>query len=67
MRPFDARPADVRDLEHGCVEWFDYERHATRRGRLGRPRGPRDCGNLQRHEEDGQAAIRAPPAGPTEV
>lgn len=34
---------DASDLEHGCVDWFDYERHAKPpRGRPDRPRGPRD-------------------------
>lgn len=51
MRLPGAKPADARDLEHGCVEWFDYERHARGRGRPGRPRGPPDRTSLPRRED----------------
>lgn len=51
MRAGYATPADRRALEHGCVDWFDYERHAlARRGRPGRPRERSDGSRLEQRE-----------------
>ena len=39
MRVFSGKPTNAGDLEYGCVDWFDYERHAEAVwGWHGRPR-----------------------------
>jgi len=39
MRSRSSTRVDTAELEHGCVDWFDYERYRKeRRGRYDRPR-----------------------------
>jgi hypothetical protein len=50
-------PAQRRELEHGCVDWFDYERDARAAGgRLDRPPGRRDGRDLKSPERHRRGA-----------
>lgn len=67
MRSSSAMLSDASDIEHGCVDWFDYERHAKpTRGRPDRPREPGDCSRQQRRVGNAHIATPTSPAQPRE-